>query len=275
MVIRRRISVAVAAVLVAGGVTAVGATLVATAPPAQALGNGLAKTPPMGFNDWNSFGCNVDEQLIKQTADFFVSSGLQAAGYQYVNIDDCWLTHSRDANGNLVPDPVKFPDGIKGTADYVHAKGLKLGIYEDAGTATCAGYPGSLGHEKQDAASFASWGVDYLKYDNCNNAGSSGTQQYVDRYSAMRDALAATGRQILYSLCEWGDFQPWTWGPQVGNSWRTTGDISDGYGSMLSIFQQNVWLYPYAGPGAWNDPDMHEVGNGHMTTAEYQAEFSL
>jgi len=266
---RRGLAGLAAALLVAGTLPLI------TAPAAQALANGLAKTPQLGWNDWNAFGCDVSAALVEQTADTMVANGMRKAGYQYVNIDDCWMTHDRDASGNLVPDPVKFPNGIKAVADYVHAKGLKLGIYEDAGTATCAGYPGSLGHEKQDAASFASWGVDYLKYDNCNNAGSSTTQQYIDRYSAMRDALAATGRQILYSLCEWGDNQPWTWGPQVGNSWRTTGDISDGYGSMLSIFQANVWLYPYAGPGAWNDPDMLEVGNGHMTTAEYQAEFSL
>src|SRR5438045_7492490 len=140
-----------------------------TASPAMALGNGLAKTPPMGFNDWNAFGCNVSEQLIKQTADFFVSSGMKAAGYDYVNIDDCWMTHSRDADGRLVPDPVKFPDGIKGTADYVHSLGLKLGIYEDAGTATCAGYPGSLGHEQTDAQTFAERGVDSPTDDTRHN----------------------------------------------------------------------------------------------------------
>ncbi|HTI20119.1 MAG TPA: NEW3 domain-containing protein [Kutzneria sp.] len=265
---RRGLTGFTAALLVVGLATAV-------PPAASALGNGLAALPQMGWNDWNAFGCDVSAALVEQTADAMVANGMQKAGYRYVNIDDCWLEKQRDAAGNLVPDPVKFPQGIKAVADYVHAKGLKLGIYEDAGTQTCAGYPGSLGHEKQDAASFASWGVDYLKYDNCNNAGSNSTQQYIDRYVAMRDALAATGRPILYSLCEWGDFQPWTWGPQVGNSWRTTGDISDGYGSMLSIFQQNVWLYPYSGPGAWNDPDMLEVGNGHMTTAEYRSEFSL
>jgi alpha-galactosidase len=269
---RRGLTGITAALLVAGLTTVVPLT---TAPAANALANGLATTPQLGWNDWNAFGCDVNAALVEQTADAMVANGMQKAGYRYVNIDDCWLEKQRDASGNLVPDPVKFPAGIKAVADYVHGKGLKLGIYEDAGTATCAGYPGSLGHEKQDAASFASWGVDYLKYDNCNNAGSSTTQQYIDRYAAMRDALAATGRPILYSLCEWGVNQPWTWGPQVGNSWRTTGDISDGYGSMLSIFQQNVWLYPYSGPGAWNDPDMLEVGNGHMTTAEYRSEFSL
>ena len=243
--------------------------------PASALDNGLAQTPPMGFNDWNAFGCNTSEQLIEQTALAMHTDGMQAVGYNYVNIDDCWLEHQRDANGNLVPDPVKFPDGIKSVAGYVHSLGMKLGIYEDAGTATCAGYPGSLGHEQQDAATFASWGVDYLKYDNCNNAGSSTTQQYIQRYSAMRDALAATGRPIVYSLCEWGVNQPWTWAADVGNLWRTTGDISDSFGSMLSNFEQNVGLYPYAHSGAWNDPDMLEIGNGGMTMAEQRAEFSL
>ncbi len=261
-----------AALLVLG--VATGVPLV-TAPAAQALANGLDATPQMGWNDWNAFGCNVSADLVEQTADAMITNGMAKAGYRYVNIDDCWLEKTRDANGNLVPDPVKFPQGIKAVADYVHSKGLKLGIYNDAGTQTCAGYPGSLGHEKQDAATFASWGVDYLKYDNCNNAGSTTTQQYIDRYSAMRDALAATGRPILYSLCEWGVNQPWTWAPQVGNSWRTTGDISDSYNSMLSIFQQNVWLYPYSGPGAWNDPDMLEVGNGGMSATEEQSEFSL
>jgi alpha-galactosidase len=266
----RRIGAVVAATVVAAGLS-----VVATAAPAQALDNGLAMTPPMGFNDWNSFGCNVDEQLIKQTAHFFVSSGLKDAGYQYVNIDDCWLTHSRDANGRLVPDPVKFPDGIKGTADYVHSKGLKLGIYEDAGTATCAGYPGSLGHEKVDAQTFADWGVDYLKYDNCNNAGSTTKEQYIQRYTAMRDALAATGRPIVYSLCEWGVNEPWTWGADVGNLWRTTGDISDNWNSLKSIIAQNAPLSQYAHAGAWNDPDMLEVGNGGMTDTEYKTHFGL
>jgi len=268
--ITRRIGGVVAVALAAAGLS-----VVVTATPAQALDNGLAKTPPMGFNDWNSFGCNVDEQLIKQTADLFVSTGLKAAGYQYVNIDDCWLTHSRDADGKLVPDPVKFPDGIKGTADYVHSKGLKLGIYEDSGTLTCAGYPGSLGHEQVDAQTFADWGVDYLKYDNCNNAGSTTTQEYIDRYSAMRDALQATGRPIVYSICEWGVNDPWTWAGDVGHLWRTTGDISDNWGSLKSIIEQNAPLSQYAQPGAWNDPDMLEVGNGGMTDTEYKTHFSL
>jgi alpha-galactosidase len=253
---------------------AAGLIVLHPAGPAQALGNNLALTPPMGWNDWNAYGCNVSETLVKQTADKIVSSGLAAAGYQYVNIDDCWMQHSRDGSGNLQPDYGKFPDGIAGTAAYVHGKGLKLGIYEDAGTATCAGYPGSLGHETQDARTFANWGVDYLKYDNCNNNGSSTTQQYIARYSAMRDALAATGRPIVFSICEWGVNAPWTWAGNVGNLWRTTGDIQANFGSVLSIFHQNVGLAAYAGPGAWNDPDMLEVGNG-MSATEDRAHFSL
>ena len=263
--------------LVAAAATVVAGTLlaVAAAPPAVALDNGLATTPPMGFNDWNAFGCDVDAQLIEQTADLFVSSGLKAAGYTYVNIDDCWMTHSRDAQGRLVPDPVKFPQGITGVAKYVHSKGLKLGIYEDAGTETCAGYPGSLGHERIDARTFASWGVDYLKYDNCNNAGSTTTAEYVQRYTAMRDALAATGRPIVYSICEWGVNDPWTWAGSVGNLWRTTGDISDNWASLKSIIAANAPLGQYAHKGAWNDPDMLEVGNGGMTDTEYRTHFAL
>ena len=260
---------------VAAGVLVTGLSVVLAAAPAHALDNGLAKTPPMGFNDWNAFGCNVDEQLIKQTADYFVSSGLKGAGYNYVNIDDCWMTHDRDAAGKLVPDPVKFPDGISGTADYVHSLGLKLGIYEDAGTATCAGYPGSLGHEAVDAQTFADWGVDYLKYDNCNNAGSTTKEEYIARYSAMRDALAATGRPIVYSICEWGVNDPASWAGDVGNLWRTTGDIGDNWSSLKSIIEQNAPLSDAAHPGAWNDPDMLEIGNGGMTDTEYKTHFSL
>jgi|BarGraNGADG00212_1021973.scaffolds.fasta_scaffold14486_1 alpha-galactosidase len=276
---RRRFVALLSAVGLAVGLSAASifTVQVISPAPAFALDNGLARTPPMGFNDWNAFGCNVSEALIKQTADFFVSSGMKAAGYEYVNIDDCWMTHQRDASGRLVPDPTKFPDGIAGTAAYVHSKGLKLGIYEDAGTATCAGYPGSLGHEQVDAQTFADWGVDYLKYDNCNTpAGTADTQaEFIQRYSVMRDALAATGRPIVYSICEWGQQQPWTWAGAVGNLWRTTGDISDNWNSLKSIVNQNAPLAQYAGPGAWNDPDMLEVGNGGMTDTEYRSHFSL
>ncbi|MER6384783.1 RICIN domain-containing protein [Streptomyces sp. NPDC001250] len=266
--LRRTLALAFSAVLLTA--TAPLLSLVA-AEPAAALGNGLAPTPQMGFNDWNAYGCDVSESLIKSTAQAMHTNGMQSAGYSYVNIDDCWMTNSRDSGGHLVPDPAKFPDGIKGTADYVHSLGLKLGIYESAGTATCAGYPGSLGHETTDAQSFASWGVDYLKYDNCNNTGVPART----RYTAMRDALAATRRPILYSLCNWGQENVWTWGADVGNSWRTTGDISPTFSSMLSIFHSNVGLASYAGPGHWNDPDMLEVGNGSLTATESRTEFSL
>ena len=254
---------------------ALAASAVAVIAPTEAvaLENGLARTPPMGWNNWNSFGCNVSETLIKQTADLFVSSGLKAAGYQYVNIDDCWMAPNRDGAGNLVADPVRFPSGIRAVADYVHARGLKLGIYQSAGTTTCQHLPGSLGHERQDANSFAAWQVDYLKYDNCAS-GSTTKEQYVKRYTDMRDALIATGRPIVYSICEWGYFDPATWAGPVGNLWRTTGDIEANWGSMLSIFHTNVGLAAAAKPGAWNDPDMLEVGNG-MRFQEDRAQFSL
>ncbi|MEV4612783.1 NPCBM/NEW2 domain-containing protein [Kitasatospora sp. NPDC049258] len=229
----------------------------------------------MGFNNWNSTWCGADfnEAMVEGIADLFVSKGLKDAGYRYVNLDDCWALPSRDASGNLVPDPVRFPHGIKAVADYVHAKGLKFGIYSSAGSKTCdvKGFPGGLGHEQQDANLWASWGVDYLKYDNCNNQGVDAKL----RYTTMRDALKATGRPILLSICEWGANQPWNWAQPVGNSWRTTGDISDSWSSMITIAHQNQQLAPYARPGAWNDPDMLEVGNGGMTETEYRTHFSL
>ncbi|MER6573296.1 NPCBM/NEW2 domain-containing protein [Streptomyces sp. NPDC001093] len=244
-------------------------------PAAPALADGLALTPPMGFNNWNSTHCRADfnESMVKGIADLFVAKGLKDAGYRYVNLDDCWALPQRDADGKLVPDPARFPNGIKAVADYVHSKGLKLGIYTSAGTRTCnsAGFPGALGHEYSDAGQFADWGVDYLKYDNCNNQGVDAKQ----RYTTMRDALKATGRPIVYSICEWGENKPWQWAADVGHLWRTTGDISDDWGSMLSILKQNLPLAPYAGPGHWNDPDMLEVGNGGMTDTEYRSHFSL
>ncbi|MEV0819625.1 NPCBM/NEW2 domain-containing protein [Nonomuraea rubra] len=235
----------------------------------------LAATPPMGFNNWNAFGCDVNETLIKETADAFVSTGLKDAGYRYVNIDDCWSLRERGPDGRLVPDPAKFPNGIKGVADYVHGKGLKLGIYGDAGTKTCAGYPGSLGHEELDAQTWADWGIDYLKYDNCNNQSDGSQEDYVRRYTAMRQALDRTGRSIVYSICEWGTSRPWTWAKGIGHLWRTTGDISDNWASLRSIIRQNAPLAPYAGPGHWNDPDMMEIGNGGMTATEYRTHMSM
>lgn len=240
-----------------------------------ALADGLALTPPMGFNNWNSTHCRAEfnESMVKGIADIFVDKGLKDAGYQYVNLDDCWALPTRDADGKLVPDPARFPNGIKAVADYVHSKGLKLGIYTSAGTKTCSnvGFPGALGHEYSDAQQFADWGVDYLKYDNCNNQGVDAKL----RYTTMRDALKATGRPIVYSICEWGQNKPWEWAADVGHLWRTTGDISDSWGSMLSILKQNLPLAPHAGPGHWNDPDMLEVGNGGMTATEYRSHFSM
>jgi alpha-galactosidase len=230
----------------------------------------------MGFNNWNATHCRAEfnEQMVRQIADIFVARGLRDAGYTYVNVDDCWALPNRDGAGNLVPDPVRFPNGIKAVADYVHDKGLKFGIYTSAGTRTCdtLGFPGGIGHEQQDATLFASWGVDYLKYDNCGDHLGQSAQE---RYTKMRDALLATGRPILFSICEWGSNAPWDWAQPVGNSWRTTGDISDSWGSMLGIFKANVGLAVNAQRGGWNDPDMLEVGNGGMTDTEYRSHFSL
>ena len=235
-----------------------------------ALSHQLAQTPPMGWNSWNKFGCNVSEQLIRETADAMVSSGMQAAGYQYVNIDDCWQV-SRDAQGTIVADPTRFPAGIKALADYVHSKGLKLGLYTDAGTLTCEKRPGSLDHEVQDAKTYASWEIDYVKVDWCHAEGLDPKVQY----AKFRDALAQAGRPIVFSICNWGVMAPWTWGPATGNLWRTTGDIKVNYDRMSVIgFSQNG-LEKFAGPGHWNDPDMLEVGNGGMNRDEYQTHMAL
>ena len=244
----------------------------------NALDNGLAKTPPMGWNSWNKFGCNVSEKLIKEMADAMVMSGMRDAGYVYLVIDDCWQV-GRDAQGNILPDPQRFPSGMKALADYVHAKGLKFGIYSDAGTLTCQKRPASRGYEFQDARQYAAWGVDYLKYDWC----STSTQNAAASYAIMRDALLKAGRPIVFSICEWGTAKPWLWARDVGNLWRTTGDIQDcwdckrDWGGMgvVHILDLQDGLESYAGPGHWNDPDMLEVGNGGMTATEYRAHFSL
>src|SRR5882757_145884 len=229
-------------------------------------------TPPMGWSSWNALGCAVTESAVRANADVLVSSGMAALGYQFVNIDDCWMATHRGGDGRLVADPVRFPSGIKAIADYVHGKGLKLGIYAAAGTATCQNLPGSLDHEQIDAASFAEWGVDLLKYDNCNDAGRPARA----RFEVMAKALAATGRSIIYSVCEWGDSFPWTWARAAGaHSWRTYGDISDNWQSFTSIVDRQVGLESYSGPGGWNDPDMLEIGNGGMTSDEYRAQMSL
>ena len=232
----------------------------------------LAPTPPMGWNSWNKFGCKIDEKLMRETADAMVASGMRDAGYRYLNIDDCWMAKQRDANGDLQPDPVRFAGGIKALADYVHSKGLKLGVYSSAGTGTCENYPASLDHELADAKKFAEWGIDYLKYDNCNNQ----DRAAIPRYHAMADALASVGRPIVFSICEWGENKPWEWASKTGGHlWRTTGDIRDNWQSVMRLLDLQVGLEKYSGPNAWNDPDMLEVGNGSMTNAEYRAHFSL
>lgn len=241
---------------------------------------GLAKTPQLGWNSWNKFGCNVSEQLIRETADAMVSSGMKDAGYQYINIDDCWHGE-RDARGFIQPNKERFPSGMKALADYVHAKGLKLGIYSDAGWKTCGGKPGSRGREYQDALTYAEWGVDYLKYDWCDTQGLKAEGAYL----TMRDALRDAGRPILFSICEWGDNKPWDWAKDVGHSWRTTGDISNCFDcvvdhgtwkswGVLQILDMQQGLRVHAGPDHWNDADMLEVGNG-MALNEDRAHFSI
>jgi alpha-galactosidase len=253
------------------------ALLLAVAPLAPA-GDGLALTPPMGWNSWNKFGCNVSEKLIKGAADALVATGMKDAGYQYIVIDDCWQV-SRDAAGKIVIDAERFPSGMKALADYVHSKGLKFGIYSDAGTKTCQGRPGTKGHDEIDAKTYAEWGVDYLKFDWCSSEG----QNTRDAYGRMSRALRNSGRPIVFSICEWGSTNPWTWAQGVGHLWRATGDIQDcwdcgkSWGGMgvTHIIDIMADLYPYAGPGHWNDPDMLEVGNGGLTLAENRAHFSF
>lgn len=248
---------------------------------------GLAQTPPMGWNSWNTFAGDINERVVYETAEAMIANGMRDAGYTYIVIDDTWSLKQRNANGDLVPDPVKFPGGMKKLADYLHSKGFKFGIYSCAGTRTCGDYPGSWGHEFQDARLFASWGVDYLKYDWCN----VGTANAPDAYKRMRDALYAAGRPVVLSICEWGQNKPWEWGADVGHLWRTTGDIYDSYDGrkgwesgwkrLLDLQHTLVdsvgadGLAKFSGPGHWNDPDMLEVGNAGLTLAESRAHFSL
>jgi alpha-galactosidase len=243
-------------------------------------GQQVAATPPMGWNSWNHYHRNVTDAIVRQTADAMVSSGMRDAGYMYVNIDDTWEA-GRDANGNIQSNE-KFPD-MKALADYVHGKGLKIGIYSSPGAKTCAGFEGTLGHEDQDAQTWANWGIDYLKYDLCglreqmkDKTPEEAHKIMTDAYVKMRDALKKTGRPIVYSLCQYGNDAVWRWGAEVGgNLWRTTGDISDSYQSMSQIGFSQAGLAKFAGPGHWNDPDMLEVGNGKMKTEEYRTHMSL
>ncbi|GGH01581.1 hypothetical protein GCM10011586_16570 [Silvibacterium dinghuense] len=250
-------------------------TVAYIAPPAiqPVPWNGLAKTPPMGWNSWNLFADKVDDATVRTMADAMVSSGMRDAGYVYINIDDTW-EGVRDAQGNIQSNH-KFPD-MKALADYVHSKGLKLGIYSSPGPRTCAGYPGSYGHEEQDAKTLAAWGIDYLKYDWCSASTVYQEKDLQAVYQKMGAALRATGRPIVFSLCEYGLGNVGSWGPQVsGNLWRTTGDIRDAWSSMIGNIEEQVPTAQYAGPGHWNDPDMLEIGNGHMTDDEYRTHMSL
>jgi alpha-galactosidase len=240
--------------------------------------DGLAPTPPMGWNSWNTFATDIDEDLIKETAEALIESGMLEAGYDYIVLDDGWEAMERDEKGNLIADPEKFPGGMKALGDYLHAKGFKFGIHNCAGTKTCAGYPGGRGHEYQDARAYASWGVDYLKYDWCSH----GTADARETYKTMRDALYAAGRPVVFSLCEWGNNKPWLWAEDVGHLWRTTGDITDCYDCQAvyslgwkHILDIQVGLEKYAGPDHWNDPDMLEVGKEGLSVAESRAQFSL
>ena len=240
----------------------------------------LALTPPMGWNSWNKFQCNVDENMIRQQADAMVASGMKDAGYTYINIDDCWHGE-RDSLGFIHADAKRFPSGMKALADYVHSKGLKIGIYSDAGWKTCGGRPGSRGYEFQDAMTYAGWGFDYLKYDWCNTDGLKAE----GAYKTIAAALQKSGRPILLSICEWGTDSPWVWGPAVGHLWRTTGDIYNCFDcindhgtwkswGVMQILDKQEGLRKFAGPGKWNDPDMLQVGNG-MPVNEERAHFGM
>ena len=235
--------------------------------------NGLAKTPPMGWNSWNLFAEKVDDATVRTMADAMVSSGMKDAGYIYVNIDDTW-EGTRDSNGVLHTNH-KFPD-MKALADYVHSKGLKIGIYSGPGPRTCGNYPASYGYEAQDAKMYADWGIDYLKYDWCSASTIYQNDALQPVYQKMGQALADTHRPIVYSLCEYGMGDVEKWGPEVGgNLWRTTGDINDSWDSMVDNIHKQVKTASYAGPGHWNDPDMLEIGNGHMSADEYRTHMSL
>ena len=242
---------------------------------------GLAPTPPMGWNSWNTFQTNISEKLVREITDDMIASGMKAAGYNYIVLDDGWMAKERNKNGDLVPDPAKFPNGLKMVIDYVHSKGMKFGLYNCAGTQTCGGYPGSRGYEYQDARLYASLEVDYLKYDWCNTEGITAKEAY----KTMSKALKVAGRPVVFSLCEWGDNQPWEWAKDIGHLWRISGDI---YNCFDCVFDHGSWkswgvtyildmrknIRQYAGPNHWNDPDMMEVGHG-MSVSEDRAHFSM
>ncbi|KAJ9316576.1 hypothetical protein DTO271D3_3083 [Paecilomyces variotii] len=274
--------------------------------------DGVGRLPALGWNSWNAFNCDINEEKIITAANEIVNLGLKDLGYEYVNIDDCWSVKNQrnKTTGRIIPDPEKFPDGISGLADKIHALGLKIGIYSSAGYTTCAGYPASLGNETIDAETFAEWGIDYLKYDNCGvpdnwqdrynacvpdssnpkdnpngtcpglqNPAPKGydwsTSKTAQRYRRMRDALEHVNRTILYSLCEWGDADVNEWGLQTGNSWRMSGDIQPNWVRISTIANENSFYMNYVDFWAHPDPDMLEVGNGNLTLAENRAHFAL
>jgi alpha-galactosidase len=251
---------------------------------AHALGNGLALTPPMGWNSWNHYEGNINESIIEAAANAVVSSGMKAAGYEYVNTDAGWWTGSRDSKGNITVNLTKWPGGMQAVAAYIHSKGLKAGIYTDAGINGCVGNKqGSYGHYNQDMLQFAKWGFDYVKVDWCGgrDQGLNPATQYAQVRDAISKATTQTGRTMVFSICNWGVSSPWTWGPSTGNLWRTTGDITCysstcvQWNNVLSNLDANALHASSAGPGAWNDPDMLEVGNGGMNSTEDQAHFAM
>ncbi len=242
----------------------------------------IAERPPMGWNSWNTFGVDITEKLIFEIADVMAQQGYKDCGYEYLVIDDCWQLKERDQDGRLVPDPEKFPHGMKAVADYVHSKGLKFGIYSCAGVMTCAGYPSSYDHEFEDAKLFAEWGVDFLKYDYCNFPKNA---DCINRYQIMGMALKASGRDILFSACNWGCEESWNWMRSIGaHMYRSTGDIFDNFKSFINIFQSQLEHFSQSGPCCYNDIDMLTVGmynQGNVaigrpcTDGEYRMQFSL
>jgi alpha-galactosidase len=246
---------------------------------------GLALTPPMGWNSWNTFKTDISEELIKEIADAMIANGMRDAGYNYINLDDGWMAMERDDQGNLMAHPERFPNGMRVVADYLHERGFKFGVYNCAGSKTCAGYPGSMGHEQQDAIKYAQWGVDYLKYDWCN----TGTRDPKEAMRTMSAALRAAGRPIVFSLCEWGTSNVWEWGKEVGHLWRTTGDIMDCYDctqlwetgwknildAQMDVIAGHTGLETFAGPDGWNDPDMMVVGMEGLTPADNRTHFAM
>lgn len=235
------------------------------------LSDGLAPTPPLGWNSWNRFHTDINESLVLETAEALIASGMKDVGYRYVVLDDGWELPARDAQGDLVADPMKFPKGMRALADRLHALGLRFGIYTDAGTNTCQGLPGSLGYEFRDARRFAEWGADYVKVDWCHTNGMGPRALYAKWALAFK----AANRPMVLSICEWGRARPWEWAPTLGHLWRTCWDIQDEWSSVTTILDRQAALHPYAGPDHWNDPDMLEVGNGGMSDVEYRTHFSL